>query len=538
MFARFLILAALVVLSAPPGRVLAQSPIAAPSPSSSPAAPVKISVDRHSLVLAPGASAAIHVFGAANAALTSTVPGVTAIYDKPTRTLLLTANQIGSGTITLTDDAGNTETLTVSVLAPAGVVPGAVTLTFAGTPSLAYLTARIRSAIVAATKLEPGLAVTLPAQTIGAPPAPGADSVQDVAVILRRPNFSDVRGTVQVHLSVSPAFADTPAATLLYSDDPESVAADGVLFHSTVPIDATHPARVYVYHESATPDRQLFLVVRTKGSASKVQLTGDAVGPYGDFVCVGHEATKRYLERLSERTGTTLDVTSGAPAVVQLNARLMPPHTLVAAVYDIHVLSGDPIDVTVTTGGPDVDPLSFLTGAEMGDDGHQRRGEYDLTKLGPIVLAYTVGQPAEASASIGAPLGDAADRVASLRAGDAMLAGEYGVVRRFHFELNNPGTVVKTVYLFISPVNGPDTLTLWFNGEAAATELPRVADPSTKYLVRAFSLQPGAHQIEDGTFASDGTSWYPLELGLTETPPVAVDAAPLSACAAALSASG
>jgi hypothetical protein len=538
--ARRLVFAALCVLFAFPGRALAQTalPSPLPSPTSSPAAAAKISVDRHSLVLAPGATATVHVFGASNAVVTSTVPGVNAVFNKPTRTLLLTANQIGSGTITVTDDAGNSDAVTVAVLAPAGVVPPTVALNFAGTPSRSYLAARIRSAIVAATKLEPGLTVSVQTQGIDLPAVPAADFSQDVPVVLRRPNFSDVQGTVRAHVTISPAFADSEPVTLLYSDDPETVAGDGVLLHSTTPIDTTHPARLYAYHEAGGPDRQLFLIIRTKGTASQVQLTGDTVGPYGDFVCIGHQSTKSYLEERSKRVGTTLDIGAPTPAIVQLNARLMPARTLVAAIYDIHVLSGDPVDVTVVTSGVDVDPLSLLGGSELPGDGHQRRGEYDLSKLRPIALTYTVGQAADAQASVGAPSGDGPDRIASLRPGGAVLAGEYGVLRRFHIEIANPGAVEKNVYLYMTPVNGTDSMTLWFDGDAAATEVARVADPSAKYLVRTLTVPPATTKVADGEFLSDGASWYPLEIGLTETPPVVADPAPLSACAAALNANG
>ena len=71
----------------------------------------------------------------------------------------------------------------------------------------------------------------------------------------------------------------------------------------------------------------------------------------------------------------------------------MPARTLVTAIYDIAIAAGDPIRVSVVSASGAVDPLTLLGGKLEASDGHQRRGEYDLTTAKPLALTYVAGQP-------------------------------------------------------------------------------------------------------------------------------------------------
>jgi hypothetical protein len=502
----------------------------APAAAQSVAPQPRGAFDRHELVLAPGGTAVVHLYGAAAVALVASGTGVDARYDAATRSVtLVAANALGDVTITGTDPRGDADTILVHVVAPAGVIPSDVTITAAGAPARDFLAARLRAELRPLTHACAGCVLEFPDIAALDPTQP----TQRVDVRLRGPNTAAVTGQTTLHLVVDDFVGAREPATLLYSDDPETVGTDGVLFRSTQPIDAAHPARLYAYHAAADAGRSMYVVVSTLGAQSDVQFTGAAVGPYGDYHCVGHTASIAYLAHRAQREGIRAHVTPDAPAVLRLNARAMPAKTLVTGIYDIAVASGDPVRVSVVSASGDVDPRTLLAGKAEDDDGHQRRGEYELSTVKPLVLSYTAGQPDESAIAAGGGSGEG--ELLQLSADYPALHGDFGVVRNVVLHLNNPAATPQTVSLYVTPVNGPDTVTMWFAGDPAPTEIGRVADPAARTLVRQFTLAPGAAQDVGAQFMADGSSWFPLELGLTAG---AVQPAPANAfdvCARALS---
>jgi hypothetical protein len=506
-------------------------PTSAPSPSPAPSASAQphAAFDRHELVLAPGASAVVHLYGASSIALSASSSGVDARFDAPSRSVILVASAtLGDVTITGTDPHGNSDTILVHVVAPAGVIPTDVSVTVAGTPARDFLAARLRVEVRPLAHLCAGCVLEFP--TIGTldPALP----VQRVDVRLRGPNAATVTGQTTLHVIASDFVSESEPVTLLYSDDPESVAADGVLFRSTQPIDVRHPARLYAYHAAVDTGRSVYVVVSTNGAQSDVQLTGVAVGPYGDYHCVGHTATMAYLARRAQREGIRAHVTPDAPEVLRLNARAMPAKTLVTGIYDIAVVAGDPVRVSVVSATGEADPRLLLAGSEEGDDGHQRRGEYELGTVKPLVLNYTAGQPNESAVPAGG--GSGAGELLQLSADYPALHGDFGVLRNVVLHFKNPLDSAQTVNLYVAPVNGPDTVTMWFAGDSAPTEIGRIADPAARTLVRQFTLAPHSTQDVGGQFMADGSSWFPLELGLTSAAVQPPPANPFDVCAHAL----
>ena len=99
------------------------------------------------------------------------------------------------------------------------------------------------------------------------------------------------------------------------------------------------------------------------------------------------------------------------------------------------------------------------------------------------------------------------------------LHGEFGVVRMVTLHLQNPSATPQTVNLYAAPVNGPDTITMWFNGDAAPTEIGRIADPPMHARSSArSSYRQRARKISAHFSWPTASSWFPLELGLTATP--------------------
>lgn len=549
----------------------AQVPSPPPAPAASGAA--HFNVDRHNLTLAPGGSIKVRVFGTASVTLEASFPGIEAVYDLPTRTITVTGKALGTGTVRVSDATGGIETLAVAVVPPAGIVPADVTLHLAGTPTTGFTAARVRAEIRRLARLCAGCTLELtgsqpdgflgppaspapspvpagsappavratasapPAAPPGsaAPPVPAGDPIVDVK--LSGPNAADVTGRTHVKIVVDRLAMTPDPATLFYSDDPENVGANGVLFRAGQAVDTAHPARIYAYHAAAAAGRNIFLVLATTGKQSAVQLVGTTVGPAGDYNCVGHEASRIFLERRHKGEGVTAVVRPGEPYVVQLNARTMPAKTVVSGMYDLAVTAGDPVRVTVVSADAATNPLDLLDGPELPTDGHFRRGEYDLTKLEPLALEYYVGDTNGDSIPIGSnPTEEAQKRgeLRALRAGAPVINGEYGVLRTVNVAVHNETEKPATVYLYMTPAEGADTVTAWFAGDGALTEIARLTDPNAKTLVRTFTVPPATVQRTRFEFVADGASWYPLEVGLTEIPPSPPPAATFAACVRAL----
>jgi hypothetical protein len=492
----------------------AQSPAVLPAPSAPPLASgspqPRAAFDRHELVLGQGASAVVHLYGASAITLVASSAGVDARFDATTRAVTLVASAtLGDVTITGTDPHGNTDTILVHVVAPAGVIPSDVSVTVAGTPAREFLAGRLRVELRPLVHLCTACVLEFPAISALDPTL----ATQRIDVRLRGPNAATVTGQTTLHVIANDFVSGSEPATLLYSDDPESVGADGVLFRSTQPIDARHPARLYAYHAAVDAGRSMYVIVSTLGQQSDVQLTGAAVGPYGDYHCVGHTATIAYLARRALHEGIRVHLMPDAPEVLRLNARAMPAKTLVTGIYDIAVVAGDPVRVSVVSASGDADPRLLLAGKLEGDDGHQRRGEYELATVKPLVLTYAAGQSNESALPAGSGSGEG--ELLQLSADYPALHGDFGVLRNVILHLKNPLDSPQTVNLYVTPVNGPDTVTIWFAGDAASTEIGRIADPAARTLVRQFTLAPNSTQDVGAQFMADGSSWFPLELGLT-----------------------
>ncbi len=342
--------------------------------------------------------------------------------------------------------------------------------------------------------------------------------------------FVDTSGATNVHVRVASLPLLDPTV-LFYSDDPERLGPldDGVLFRGT--IDVTRPARTYAYHVSDAGGRKLYLALQPATGAtgaSRVQVLGAAAGPTDAFSYVGHLSTLRYLLERAPQESFVTTVAPGAPYLLQLGAGTMLPGQLTAAIYDLRVLDGSPVDVSVIAASNGVDPVTLLGQPEHPSDGHFRRGEFSLANVPPLALSYAVGGPEPQPFTVGVRYyANGQPAFPNLRpdinaaAGQrAPLAGDYGVLRTVSLQLSNPTPSAQNVYLYEQPgANGGVTTTIWFTGDPAPTSVKCVSDPSQRYLVKGFGLAPGQSLTVTGMYMTDGTSFLPLSFGLTSTPP-------------------
>ena len=371
----------------------------------------------------------------------------------------------------------------------------------------------MRDAIAASAHVQPGASAIVRGVTF-AQPLRGGDVVDAQADVTLAGNgvASDVHGTTGVHVQVD-ALPRLDPQVLFYSDDPEKVAADGVLYRSPIAIDRTRAARAYVYHVSDTPARRLALVLQPSGGASRVQILGATAGPSADFGYTGHVSTLRYMLERSVQESAIAALAAGAPYAIPLDDAAMNPGDLVAAIFDLQVLDGGPVTVSIVAASGGVDPLSLVAGPELPSDTHGRRGEFDLTLIPPLALAFTVGGPEPSPFLVGVPV------FKNLRPGGRALGGDYGVVRAVELHVVNPTGTPQRVYLYETPAGGTATTTIRL-GDAPPLSVACV-DPSqsARYLVSEIALAANETRTIRGEYMTDGTSSFPLAFGLTSTAP-------------------
>lgn len=192
----------------------------------------------------------------------------------------------------------------------------------------------------------------------------------------------------------------------------------------------------------------------------------------------------------------------------------MKPLDGAAGNIGIRVVSGGPVTVTVLAVPPQAtaqDIASLSAGPQLPGDGHHRTGVFDIAAYGVETIAYSTGGP-DAQYQYGASSPPLADPPAA----SGHDYGEYGVLRTLTFDVDNPAADPATVYLYERPIGGVVRSSFLVNGALVQVGCARV---SNRYQIgQPFAVAPGKSQIAVQTM-TDGGSNYPLEVGLTTTPP-------------------
>lgn len=444
-------------------------------------------------------------------------PVVTVTIDQTARTLTVTATaQTGRANITLNDSSGATVQIPVRVALDAGSVPPSLTLRITGTqPDAQWLSAQIQKLVLRSASLQPGATVQPPGFTL--PPALGPGASADVPVtvhIAGGQQYFDVDAPTTISVQNVAADPFTPPL-LYYDDDPEKVAATGVLFRALV--NPGEPARLYYYHENTSDDHDLAVVI-SSNSAATVQLIDASAGPNMDVMTVGHVVSRDFLQQKPLNEGTVVDVNAQAPYV----ADYFQMHRLDGAAGNIgiRVLSGAAVTVTVLALAPNADLsaaqlASDLAQPQLPDDGHHRTGAFSLVNYGQETIAFTAPGP-DASVQYGAQTPAPAD-VPNDPVPTGHDYGEYGVLRTLDFQIDNPLDQTQTLYLYERPMGGAVRSSFLVNGQLVQVGCARVSD---RYQIGdPIVLQPNAKLDLPVQTMTDGGSSYPLEVGISATPP-------------------
>lgn len=488
-------------------------PSAGTVPSPTPSGPV-LTVSTNSVNLNPVQERTISVSGASPPlAATLDKKLVSVAVDSSSTSVTLTATQaIGSDVLHLVDANGARADVAVRVAFNAGTIVPQATLQVTGAPADPdWLARQVQSFVTRVTQALPGTQTKI--GQVAAPSTPLAPGVQtqfSIPIEITDPTGATFDQTGTTVVNVQNLALDPFAPPLLfYDDDPEHVAGDGVLFRGTVA--NAQPTRLYYYHDATTDARRIAVVLTSASQdPASVQVIDATVGPNADVMHVGDAATRQFLVDKSHGEGIVVSLQQNQPYV--LNDLPLPSRQLVAGTIDLRVLAGGPVVVTVIAYTPGVDPVTLANGPLLAGDGHHRTGVFSIAAFGNDTLAFTAGatdpkvvigdrEPTPASVDTNAPGHD---------------YGDYGVLHAIDVTLINPGDAAVPAYLYFKPLAGISRATFLVDGSLVQLGCMRVPEP---YQIAAYTIGPHQTMRSSVQTMTDGGSFYPVEIGVTQTAP-------------------
>jgi hypothetical protein len=311
------------------------------------------------------------------------------------------------------------------------------------------------------------------------------------------PGLLTAKAKVQVRFQPTP-IQIYQAGALVMSNRPEKISSEGTLLRQMLP---AAPVRLLIHHcnQPQGPERFLEVLLRNPSdSPAKVFLVLEGVGPSADEIFAGHLASRRFLERMGDQQGITLQLAAGE--TVLLERLRMKPGQTVSAMGWLQVLQEVELDLTVRA-----------------VDAQGRAPDQDLAPAGPGPFSTGRGLfPAEVYSSHAHDLGS---RYSFIPLGDAPFTqdpitgepnpGNFGVVYRLRLLLRNPTSEAREARLFFRPRGGPARGLFFVDGAFAETDN---ATSSSPYLLGRWSLAPGeVREVFLETFPQSGSN-YPVTL--------------------------
>lgn len=243
--------------------------------------------------------------------------------------------------------------------------------------------------------------------------------------------------------------------TLFYSDDPETVRTEGVLYDDTLPAGLQ---RLYLYHVNGLTTQRRFSVVLTNNStttANVQMLRKSFPTPSGNYIAIGREGVRQFYQ--GSPLPPDIQIPAGQSALLDasLDSRLVSNNQLVAAIYDYQ--SNVPLRVRAVMIGTGVDTLAAIGTLPVSpDDGRNREGTFPATRsrnANPYVYTTSTGMArlrlAEGTMGVSDP------PLAGYDAEDGSyreLIGNYGLAYELTFTMtSNDG---RAVAILLNPRGG------------------------------------------------------------------------------------
>ncbi|GAC1429973.1 MAG: hypothetical protein NVSMB5_24360 [Candidatus Velthaea sp.] len=397
---------------------------------------------------------------------------------------------------------------------PGGLIPANIALNVTGVPAAdgTFLEAQIRDALDRQIRpsLRPGVGIKYGpiAPWPLLPLALGMRAAVNVTVSISGDSASTATSGVTTVTLENVAVPPVAPGVLFLSDDPEYLQSEGLVFRGTV--FAARAARLYYYHSDIGAPRDVDVVV-TAAVPTRLQFVQSGAGPDLDVMSVGHIVSRDFLRFQQQNQGTVIDVLPGTPFIVRHG--LILQGELVAGAVDFNVIRGGPIDVSVVASPAGSRPDAYLNGPRVPYDGHGRHGTFALDDYGPIAASYSIGGPDTAI-----KYGGRTPTPRNIDPSDpGRDYGDYGIIHRITFTLVNPTDEPHVVYLYQKPLGGPVRSSFYVDGQLRELGCTRLPQP---YWLTSYQLPAHSTGASTTVTMTDGGSYYPLEFGVTQTPPL------------------
>jgi len=479
-----------------------------PEPSASPTpAPTQppIIVDPPSAGVVPGGSQALRILQVLGTIVVTVAnPAIAdASVDQLSRTLTVTGKQIGSTVLTLRDDRGMTRDVAVRVAYPAGSVPDTVPLRVTGRPASAlFLRAQALAAAVKQVVVRPGASVVANQDEITVRDSLTVDDITtiDVPVIVQGDEYFTVQAVVHVRVE-NFAQPRVRPQSLLVSDFPETLKANGILFEADVTAKQAERFLYFHFNPPGQPDRRIVLkAANTSAQPALVQFISGTAGPEPNEMEVGHLSTQRFLVRLAQNEGTVVSIP--AASTVSLLDQALPARDVASGLMQIAEIAGPPLHLTLVAQDA-ADPVEGpipLSAQLVGDQPHAR-GIYPIPEF-YFDYSYAADGP-----NLEIPIGQIP--LPNLVKGQT-LAGDYGVLQDITIRMiNNDHRNARQIAIYANPRGGRATGTFVIDRVLVQAH---AMEPFGHYKLRQYTIPPGSFVRTEVVTMPEGGSSYPLRL--------------------------
>jgi hypothetical protein len=480
------------------------SPTVAPVPTPTPT-PQPIIVDPPNTGVTPGGSQRLHVSQTAGAVTIAIAdPGVvSASYDPESQTLTLVGKALGATTVTVTDGRGQTRDVGVRVAYPAGSLANNVTVRITGNPATQlFVRDEAVAAAVASVTLRPGANVVPVTDDVNVASPLAVDDVMsvDVPLIVQGEAYFTVQGSTRVRVE-NFAQPSIEPQSLLVSDFPERLGANGILFTADLTAKGVERFLYYHYNPAGQPDRRIVLKAQnTSSQPALVQFIRGQAGPDSNEMQVGHLSTQRFLVRRAQNEGSVITIPGNTTYTIAQQP--LPARTIVSAILQLHEIEGAPLHLTLVAQNLS-DPIDgpIPTSALLVGDIPHARGIYPIPEFF-FDYSYDAEGP-----DLEIPIGQIP--LPNLVRGQT-LAGDYGVLQSVTIRIvNNDRHNARQIALYASPRGGRATGTFIIDRVLVqAHAMP----PYGHYKLRQYTVPPGSFVRTEIVTMPEGGSSYPLRL--------------------------
>jgi Pilus formation protein N terminal region len=486
--------------TAPPPLPEQPTPVPTPTPT-----PAPIIVEPPSAGVTPGGSQTLrleYVYG--NVTFTVANPAIAdATVDQTARTLTIVGKTLGTTTITVRDDRGTTRDVAVRVAYPAGSIADSVQLRVTGRPASAlFIRAQALAAAIKQVSLRPGATIVANQDEIQNASALQEDDVTtiDVPIIVQGDAYFTVQGVTHVRVE-NFALPSVSPRSLLVSDFPETLKANGILFEADVVAKQAERFLYFHFDPAGQPDRRIVLKAQnTSSQPALVQFISGAAGPQPNEMEVGHVSTQRFLVRLAQNEGTVVSIP--AQSTVSLMDQVLPTHDVVSGLMQIQEISGAPLHLTLVAQDA-TDPVEGPIPASallVGDEPHAR-GVYPIPEF-RFDYSYEADGP-----DLEIPIGQIP--LPNLVKGQT-LAGDYGVLQDVSIRMvNNDRHNARDIAIYANPRGGRATGTFVIDRVLVQAH---AMEPFGHYKLRQYTIPPGSFVRTEIVTMPEGGSSYPLRL--------------------------